>query len=512
MKIISDPAAIEPYLADESNAFKAPLECVSKVYLPEGVQDLQSVLRDASTGDIKCTTSGAGTGVTGSRAPMCGGCVISMERMLKTEIPENWEMIEREFPVGAIRIAVSPDRTRARISPGLTLDMLNEVLPKGLFYPPDPTESSAQIGSTVATNASGSRTFYFGPTRDWIEALTVILASGEVLRVRRGEILAGSDGFLRFKTEAGGEYQVPVPTYTMPPVKNAAGLFAKPNMDLIDLFIGSEGILGVFAEIEIRLEKELSDPIADVAFFGSGRDSLEYVNGLRRLENGGIVAIEYFDGHSLAFMRENEARLREEYKAAILIEVLGDHDATLDAVAELSDKYNVLDDWSGPPEQFKEFRHSLPESVNSYLKRHDSHKLGTDFAVPLARFDEMMKAYVAVGEEFQKRFPRAGMHYVLFGHIGDCHLHFNFIAENPDEMAFAKSLYLKLAQKAVELGGTISAEHGVGKKTIELDGRVVPYLALMHGEAGLMQIAAAKRALDPKLILNVGNMLPEALN
>ena len=149
--------------------------------------------------------------------------------------------------------------------------------------------------------------------------------------------------------------------------------------------------------------------------------------------------------------------------------------------------------------------------MNSYLKQHESHKLATDFAVPADSFEEIMRSYREADETFKKAFLRAGVHSVIFGHLGDYHLHFNFITRTDAEMAFAKQLYVKLAKKAVALGGTISAEHGVGKKTVALDGNQVPYLQLMFGKRGLRQIAAAKRALDPHLILNVGNMVPESL-
>jgi len=121
----------------------------------------------------------------------------------------------------------------------------------------------------------------------------------------------------------------------------------------------------------------------------------------------------------------------------------------------------------------------------------------------------MVRAYREADEAFTTAFPRPGVHSVLFGHLGDYHLHFNFITQTDAEMTFAKKLYVKLARKAVALGGTVSAEHGVGKKTVELDGQRVPYLQLMFGKEGLAQIAAIKRALDPHLTLNVGNMVPE---
>ena len=509
MKTISDPAAVEPYLTDESNAFRAPLGKISEVLLPESVDDLTSILSSANSTRTPCTVSGAGTGITGARVPMQGGCVISMERLLTASVPTAWKTATCNFPAGEATIAISPDGRRARAPSGLTLDMLTEMLPDGLFYPPDPTESTAQLGGTVATNASGSRTFYYGSTREWIQGLTVVVADGDTLTIKRGEVFAADDGVLRFATNSGKRYQAPIPTYSPPRTKNAAGLYASPNMDLIDLFVGCEGILGVFAEIEIKLAKRPAELIADVAFFGSESNALAYADDVRALREKGVIAIEYFDASSLAFIRHKEPRIKHDYSAAVSVEALGDRDDTVDAILEACERYKAVDDWSGPPEQFNEFRHSLPESVNSYLKQRQSHKLATDFAVPARGFGEMMRAYRQADETFKRAFPRPGVHTVLFGHLGDYHLHFNFITCNDAEMAFAKGLYVKLAKKAVALGGTISAEHGVGKKMVEIAGREVPYLELMYGREGLEQIAAIKRALDPNLILNVGNMAPE---
>jgi D-lactate dehydrogenase (cytochrome) len=99
------------------------------------------------------------------------------------------------------------------------------------------------------------------------------------------------------------------------------------------------------------------------------------------------------------------------------------------------------------------------------------------------------------------------VHHVLFGHIGDCHLHFNFITASEAERIHAKELYSELAKVAISMGGTISGEHGVGKKTLAIDGRTMPYLELMYGKAGLEEIARVKSAFDPKGLLNAGNML-----
>ena len=130
--------------------------------------------------------------------------------------------------------------------------------------------------------------------------------------------------------------------------------------------------------------------------------------------------------------------------------------------------------------------------------------------MPAPHFTDILAAYHEAGESFARRFPREGKHYLMFGHIGNYHLHVNFITQSEEERQFAKELYSGLAARAVELGGTISGEHGVGKKTIAIQGQTLPYLELMYGKEGLLQIARVKKSIDPGLILNVGNMVPRS--
>ena len=137
----------------------------------------------------------------------------------------------------------------AIVEPGVTLEEIESAVKKeGLLYPPDPTEKSATIGGNVSTNAAGGRSYRFGPTRNYIRRLKIILPSGTGLNIKRGLFYAGESS----------EFELPhtklrVPNYRMPDVKNAAGYFSKPGMDLIDLFIGHEGTLGIISEVEIAL-------------------------------------------------------------------------------------------------------------------------------------------------------------------------------------------------------------------------------------------------------------------
>ena len=505
MDVKKDPDTISQYLSDESNAFSADPEKIQAIYYPETEKELADILVSTNS---KITVSGAGTGITGSRVPIHGGIVVSTEKMIVARPRNNCKKISRKGLAGEICIYFDEENGLAHVASGISLLELAATLPPGWIYPPDPTETSASLGGTVATNASGARCFSFGPTRNWVQAIRIMLADGEVLDIKRGHTFA-HDEILNFKSESGKSYSIKIPDYNMPDIKNAAGLFSKPGMDLIDLFIGNEGILGIFTEITIRVHRMKDAPVSDIAFFASEKDAMAYADELRPMRGKGILAIEYMDSKSLKFLRNEHPELKDEFQTAVFAATKSDN---LDKISKIMAKHNALEDWCAHTfanqRDLKEFRHALPDGINAYLKQHKSYKLGTDFVVPVDKFPEMMENYRAAGEKFFSQFPREGMHYTIFGHIGDCHVHFNFITASDAERTVAKKLYLELARQAISLGGTISGEHGVGKKYLPVNGKNIPYLELMYGEAGLQEIARVKRALDPELRFNLGNMVP----
>lgn len=507
----TSPNTIEKYCTDESGILHADPLLTKGVCYPKNSSDIIEILKEANASNTACTVSGGGTGITGSRVPMDGGIVVSMEKMLCVDKKKGWEHLTVDTLQGHVSINLDRDNLLAEAAPGVSLETLSDILPEDLFYPPDPTESGAFLGGTAATNASGARSFYFGPTRKWIEAMEVILPDGEKLTVKRGTVLADMSGTFNFTSESGKQYSLPLPSYNSPDLKNAAGIYVRPDMDLIDLFIGCEGVFGVITRLLMKLEKKPESMLDTILFFKDAEKALGFVDVMREGKDHGVCAVEFFDENALSFMRDKESKLGESMNAAVFLELMNADDATLEWLAEESEKYEVQEDWfaegAAEIQKLKDFRHSLPEGVNSYLKQRGSSKIGTDFCVPSEHFREMYDLYLRTGEEFIMKFPREGTHYVLFGHIGNEHLHFNFITHSEEERAFAKELYLKMAQKAVSLGGTISAEHGVGKKTIQIDGKPVPYFYLMVGEKGLREIADMKRILDPKGILNTGNVV-----
>ncbi|MFO7900289.1 MAG: FAD-binding oxidoreductase [Planctomycetota bacterium] len=505
----TDPARIRNYLADESAAFHGHAD---ELFLPETEAEVVDVVRHANAAGKRITTSAGGTSITGSRVPVHGGTVLSAERMVRVEgdARPGFEAVTS----AGFTIHVDREGRRAVAPPAIPLATLDTILARhDLCYPPDPTEMSAHLSGTVATNASGARSFHYGPTRDWVRRLRVVLPTGEVAELRRGDPAAEGPK-LSFKADARTVH-VPLPApgqYDMPRTKNAAGLYLTRGMEPIDLFIGSEGLLGVVTEVEIALIDRPAHTLTVVAYFRDRDRALDFVDaGVSDDRPFDYLSLEYFSGTALDFMRDAHPDIPAGVAAAVLFELVYAPEpgspyppnGLLGALrAELA-RHQAACDWSVPSgrrEEVRLFRHALPESVNEFVRRHVG-KIGTDMAVPHDRFREMMDAY-------ERESAATGVRFLIFGHIGDDHVHLNYLPEQEEAAARAKEAYVRLARKAVALGGTISAEHGVGKKTVPVDGREVPYLLVQYGEAGLRAVARVKTALDPNRILNIGNMVP----
>ncbi len=511
MRRITDPDLIAQYTTDESNAFHAGDVCV--VLVPENAEEVSEVLMEASASGTPVTVSGGGTGITGGRVATHGGIVLATELLREPGPRAGTEDLRITHAGAEYTVRLDRDRMLAWCPAALTLEALDNALEPGLLFPPAPTEQSAMLGGAVATDASGARSFRYGATRDWVEAIEVVLPTGERLSLARGECVAEGRA-LRFCADGGEPKTVVAPSYEMPATKNVAGLHAADGMDLVDLFVGCEGILGVLTEACVRLT-ERPELMSDLAFFGDEDSALAHADRLRAAAGElPIIAIEYFDAASLRFLADRP-QVRDEHQAAVFCEIAADDFDHVEALALLVEEAEPLDDWfaDSPAEREEQrlFRHALPEGINSWVRQHGSAKLGTDFAVPADAFPEMMAAYRDAADSFAHATGRDGPHSALFGHLGDYHLHLNFLVADESERALAMERYVALAQMAVSLGGTISAEHGVGKKRLPVDGRQVPYLELMYGREGLEEIARTKVTLDPAAILNLGNMIPAEL-
>jgi D-lactate dehydrogenase (cytochrome) len=488
MRVKTQIDELQNYLTDASNMQGGHAE---KLFVPESAEEISEILKEANSSKIPITISGARTGTVAGAIPF-GGFVISLEKLDQIkEINENSATVE---------------------SGVLLIDLQKAVDAKNLFYPPDPTEWSCQIGGTVATNASGARSFKYGATRKFVERLQIVLPTGEILNLKRGEIFADG-GFI-----AIGGIRAKVPSYRQPNVrKNTSGYFAVEKADAIDLFIGSEGTLGVVTEVELKLLPKPEGFLSGIVFFKEEKDLLNFVNEARECSfatrsRGDAEArntidaslLEYFDAEALKFIKEKFPETPGEMTGAIFFEqetsrqtedvlfeqwnsLLEKHRAEIDASWFTTNDQDLI--------KMREFRHALPVSVNERIVRYNQRKVGTDMAVPDDKFASFLQVY-------KEKLNGSGLDYVIFGHIGDNHLHANLLPKTQEEAEKARHLYGRFIAQAIMLGGTISAEHGIGKLKSK-------YLYAMYGERFLNEMAELKRAFDPNGILGRGNMFDE---
>src|ERR1041385_6309609 len=221
MQTKSDPDEIQSFLSDASYIHEGHAD---RVVLPETVEEISEVLANANRDRVPITISGAGTGTVGGRVAF-GGIVLATDRLDQIK-------------------SIDAQDSRAVAQPGVILsDLQSAVEREGLLYPPDPTERGCFLGGNVATNASGARTFKYGPTRRYIERLKIVLSNGEMIDVRRGDVRA--NGRQIHVPLASRTIDLLLPGFEMPHTRNnAAGYFVAPDMDLIDLFTGSGGTWG----------------------------------------------------------------------------------------------------------------------------------------------------------------------------------------------------------------------------------------------------------------------------
>jgi D-lactate dehydrogenase (cytochrome) len=480
MQTKTNPDEIESFLSDASFIRDGHAD---RVVLPESVAEIAEILARANRERVPVTVSGAGTGTVGGRVPF-GGIVLATDKL------NHIKQIVQEDQGGF-----------AVVEPGVVLaDLQRAVNQEGLLYPPDPTERGCFVGGNVATNASGARTFKYGSTRNYIRRLKVVLASGEVLDLRRGDVRADAHGRLRLS----GSIEVALPHYRMPATrKNATGYFVAPQMDAVDLFIGSEGTLGVIAEVEVKLLPKPAGLLSGVVFFADEADVLALVHEVRA--NVDARAVEFFDVESLKFLREKYSTIPDEAVAAIFFEqetTAATEDAVFNQWLALLDQHHALaDSWfaTNEPDQEKlrEFRHQLPVLMNEWFARYRQRKVSTDMSVPDDAFPGLFRLY-------KDTLQSSGLRYTIFGHIGDNHVHVNILPRDEAEGARAREFYVEFLKYAASVGGTLSAEHGVGK--LKRD-----YLRLFYSDAQLREMASLKKALDPNGILGRGNIFSEEL-
>lgn len=511
----------DEYLRDESK-FTGHASGVAR---PASEEQVAGLVRLAAKERVPLTVVSGKTSLTGACVPR-GGLLVDVK---------NLDYVER----GDASI----------VGPGAVLaDYRQVVTSLGLFYPPDPTsEQSCTIGGTVACNASGPLSYSYGPTRDHVRGLRVVMPSGSILDVERGAITSSRGTFLipaeMLDPRPASDPVIPAPRIPRPSwriCKNSAGLHYADPMDIVDLFIGSEGILGIIVQVRTILRRarnpffslllylpsremtvDLVTLLDNVRRRTAGEDisvrtglqgPLRATNGLEELlgdGRSGLISPSCMEwlGSSVGGLLPGRrgARLMESYGCLYVEQEYGPDSDPFSAAshwADLTDLINLAAHGSGSSveaevaidasqiRRIQDDRKKVPERLNEMISP-GCVKIGLDFAVPRGNLCRLMELY-------DDMLP-LGSSYV-FGHIGNSHLHANIIARDGDEEARYRSLYLDIAQQVCAMGGSVSGEHGIGKLKHEA-------LRLMIGQEGLDQIAAVKRALDPSWLLNRGNML-----
>ena len=496
--------ALADYLRDESRRVGR----ADRIAFPRTEADVLAALAEARAAQLPVTTQGARTGVTGGAVPE-GGLILNLAHLDQILSVANGEM---------------------RVQPGATLAAIRAAVPPRFYFAPDPTEPSASIGGMISCNSSGALSFLHGPTRNHVLGLRVALPNGEVVDLRRGRDQTAG---LRFQL---GSVAGELPPLRRPAVKNAAGYFVDPDMDLVDLFVGAEGTLGVVTEATLRLLPAPGAVWGLMAFLPSTAAVVGFVNALRGgqgTEGRGtrnappttnhqpstaprLAALEYFDSNCLVFLREHADELASK---GISVPNLPDGsacvyaewhapdaaaaEAALMAAAERLPEFgadpdaSLLADHPHDLEKLKLFRHSAPEMVNSAIdERRKIHpglvKLGTDMSVPDARLADVLALY-------EKDLAASGLEHLIFGHIGANHLHVNVLPRHPADYDAGRALYARWAAQVIAWGGSISAEHGIGKLKRDL-------FRQMAGDAALAQMRDLKKCFDPDNLLNPGTL------
>jgi glycolate oxidase len=437
-----DPATLEENSRDKWFASHLP----DVVVTPTCTDQVSQLLRFANERRIPVTARGAGYGYVGGCVPVKGGVALSLARMNRI----------KEIAV-ADGVAV--------VEPGvITGDLQREARDRRLFYPPDPASlKNSSIGGNIATNAGGPRCLKYGVTRHYVLGLEVVLASGNVVRV-------------------GGRTH-----------KNKTGF------DLVGLFVGSEGMLGVVTEATMRL---LPFPPARASVSASFRSIEDAASAVQRILLEGYLpsALEIADRFTLeAARRHFSRRIVPEGEAHLLIDLDGHEGPVRLSVETLSSLVNslgalTLETAFGETdcEKLWDLRRGFSES----LKATGLMKLNEDVSVPRGKLVELMQ--FAAGLQERYGFPVA-----CFGHAGDGNIHVNVMVADPEKKEVGEKMERALDdlfRYVIASGGAITGEHGIGlAKKRWWTQAVSPESIALH--------QTIKRALDPEGILNPGKFL-----
>ena len=461
----------EDYLSDESKM----TGFASTISFPKTKEEVAEIVRQMSAAGVSITAQGGKTGICGAAVPL-GGHVMNLSRMTRAEALRKTEdgyilKVQAGLLLSELRKMLS---ARSFNTAGWDQESLAALdafqKDTAYFWPPDPTETSAAIGGMIGTNAQSITDYRYGRIKEYLEEIELVDSSGKIFTTGRPDLYLGSEGM--YGIFAGA----------------ALRLIKKPlKMWGICFFFEEEARLMHFAQQALKIPKQGSSSIAAVEYIG--RQALNYIRKL------GEVSSKLKDLPDIP----------EKYKGIAYVELHGDSEEEILAIVEklaaelTTEERNatwVLFGESGIG-KIKLLRHSVPESVNMTIKQRSMSdpritKLSTDLTTRNSLTEDVLR--------YQRDVDAEHLEAVIFGHVPENRLHVNIIPNNYEEYERGKRLIETWYRRALESGGTVFREHGIGKvkKTLFRD---------VMGETARERIAENKRALDPLNLLNPGNML-----
>ena len=407
-------------------------------------EQVVAILKLANTHKIPVTTRGAGTSLTGSAVPWQGGLVMDMSRMNKI-------------------LAISIEDRQVKVQPGVVFDDLNHKLADtGFFFPPNPASGKvATIGGNVATNAGGVKGAKYGTTRDYVLDLEVVLADGSILHT----------GAKTMKCVSG--------------------------YDLTRLFVGSEGTLGVVTEISLKIDPQPKASVTCTATFDSLPQAGTAVSAIMR---SGIVpsVLELMDSSSLQAVNQATDLDLPEVAAMLLVETDGytqqDVDWQMGIVIEALNNNGAIKIAKARTMEEAEKLWAARKAIYGVITRLNYNVLAEDIVVPISKVADMLAAITAMSK-------RSGILIATVAHAGDGNIHPQFVYDgtNPEEVKKVKQVEAELYKLTIELGGTLTGEHGVGMSKAS-------YMGLEHDAVFMKVMNGLKDLFDPNAILNPGKL------
>jgi len=438
-KVLTRPEACATYAQDDSDVEgRAP----DAVVVAESPADVAAALEVASTFEVPVTPRSGGTGRTGGAVPLAGGIVLATHALARIKEIDRANLV-------------------AVVEPGVVTGELHAAVEReGLFYAPDPNSlDSCMIGGNLAENAGGPRVFKYGATRDWVLGLEACLMGGRVVRTGKRT------------------------------VKGVTGY------DVTSLLVGSEGTLAVFTEATLRLVPRPPALATALALFSGVRAAAAAVSAIVA---AGVVprCLEMLDAATLDAVRAAGVAVDGRARAMLLVEVDGEAaDATLMRVGEVATACAgcldvVVAQDAGQRDRLWAARRMLSRATRKLAR----HKLSEDVVVPRTRIADLLARTDDIGDA-------TGVRHLAYGHAGDGNLHVNFLWDDEAERPAVERAIGMLMRATVELGGTLSGEHGIGVSKAQ-------YLPLEQGEELIALQRDVKRAFDPKGLLNPGKIFP----